>query len=63
MIINALNEDELPIYGNGENIRDWIHVQDHCDALITIIKKGEIGQKYNIGGNCERKNIIIVDII
>jgi dTDP-glucose 4,6-dehydratase len=63
MIINTLNEDELPIYGNGENIRDWIHVQDHCDALIRIIEKGEVGEKYNIGGNCERKNIEIVEKI
>ena len=63
MIINALNEDQLPIYGSGENIRDWIHVQDHCDALIKIIKDGVSGEKYNIGGNCEQKNIDIVKCI
>ena len=63
MIINALNEDDLPVYGSGDNIRDWIHVQDHCDALIKIIKDGAIGEKYNIGGNCEQKNIDIVKCI
>ena len=63
MIINALNEDYLPVYGSGKNIRDWIHVQDHCDALIKIIKDGVSGEKYNIGGNCEQKNIDIVKCI
>ena len=63
MIINALNDKPLPIYGSGKNIRDWIHVKDHCDAIISIIEKGEIGEKYNIGGNCELQNIEIVNKI
>ena len=60
MIINAVNEEKLPIYGGGKNVRDWIHVNDHCDALLTIMTKGKIGKKYNIGGNCERTNLDIV---
>ena len=63
MIINALNNEPLPIYGNGKNIRDWIHVYDHCDAIISIIEKGKSGEKYNIGGNCELQNIDIVNRI
>ena len=63
MIINALNEKQLPVYGSGKNIRDWIHVYDHCDAIIKIIEKGKIGEKYNIGGNCELQNIDIVNKI
>ena len=63
MIINALSDATLPIYGNGKNVRDWIHVQDHCDAIINIIESGKIGEKYNIGGNCELTNIQIVNKI
>jgi len=63
MIINALNNKSLPIYGNGKNIRDWIHVYDHCDAIINIIEKGKVGEKYNIGGDCELENIHIVNEI
>jgi len=63
MIINALNDMPLPIYGNGKNVRDWIHVQDHCDAIINIIENGEIGEKYNIGGDCELENVQIVNKI
>ena len=60
MIINAISEKKLPIYGNGKNIRDWIHVYDHCDALLRVIEEGKIGEKYNIGGNCELQNVDIV---
>ncbi len=63
MIINALNNKSLPVYGSGKNIRDWIHVYDHCDAIINIIEKGEAGEKYNIGGDCELQNIHIVNRI
>jgi len=63
MIINAINGRKLPIYGNGKNVRDWIHVYDHCDAIMKIIDKGDIGQKYNIGGNCEKTNLEIVETI
>ena len=63
MIINCLNEKPLPVYGTGENIRDWLFVDDHCDAIHTIIEKGEIGETYNIGGNNEIQNIDIVKTI
>ncbi len=60
MITNALEGRELPIYGDGLNVRDWIHVEDHCRAIDTIIHKGEAGEVYNIGGDNERTNIDIV---
>ena len=63
MIINCLNEKPLPVYGTGENIRDWLFVDDHCDAIHTIIEKGEIAETYNIGGNNEIQNIDIVKTI
>jgi len=63
MILNALNNKPLPVYGKGENIRDWIYVKDHCEAIWTVIQKGVIGETYNIGGNNEWKNIDIVNKI
>ena len=63
MIVNALNDKPLPVYGNGENIRDWLYVEDHCRALDLIIHKGTVGEIYNIGGHNEMKNIDIVKII
>ena len=63
MIINCLNEKPLPVYGTGENIRDWLFVDDHCDAIHTIIEKGEIAETYNIGGKNEIQNIDIVKTI
>ena len=63
MILNALNNKPLPVYGKGENIRDWIYVEDHCEAIWTVIQKGVIGETYNIGGNNEWKNIDIVNKI
>jgi dTDP-glucose 4,6-dehydratase len=63
MILNCLQEKPLPVYGTGENIRDWLFVDDHCDAIHTIIEKGEIGETYNVGGNNEIKNIDIVKTI
>lgn len=63
MIANALNEKPLPVYGNGENIRDWLYVEDHCKAIDLIIHKGSIGEVYNIGGHNEMANIDIVKII
>tara|TARA_Y100001970_G_scaffold15871_1_gene17823 strand:- start:5310 stop:6356 length:1047 start_codon:yes stop_codon:yes gene_type:complete len=60
MIANCLDKKPLPIYGNGENIRDWLYVGDHCNAIYEVIKKGEIGETYNIGGNNEINNIDIV---
>jgi dTDP-glucose 4,6-dehydratase len=63
MIINALNDKELPIYGDGLNIRDWLHVEDHCQAIDLVLHKGRDGEVYNVGGNNERTNIEIVKTI
>lgn len=61
--INALAGRPLPVYGDGKNIRDWLHVSDHCAALDTVLMKGRVGEVYNIGGRAERKNIDIVNLI
>jgi dTDP-glucose 4,6-dehydratase len=63
MIANALADKPLPVYGDGGNVRDWIHVLDHCSAIDAVLHKGVPGQVYNIGGNSERKNIEVVKII
>ena len=63
IIINCIDWKQLPVYGNGENIRDWLFVEDHCIALETIFSKGKVGETYNIGGSNEIKNIDIVKII
>ena len=63
MIINALEEKPLPVYGTGENVRDWLYVEDHCKAIDLIIHKGREGEVYNVGGHNERKNIDIVRLI
>ncbi len=63
MILNALEGKPLPIYGKGENIRDWLYVEDHCEAIWLVFEKGASGETYNIGGNAERKNIDIVHAI
>ena len=63
IITNALLGREIPIYGDGGNIRDWLYVDDHIDALITVIKAGEKGSRYNIGGNCELTNIQLARMI
>ena len=63
MIINCLQGNPLPVYGKGENVRDWLFVGDHCDAINTVLVKGEMGETYNIGGNNEIKNIDVVTII
>lgn len=63
MIINALNDKELPVYGDGLNIRDWLHVEDHCQAIDLVLHNGRIGEVYNVGGNNERTNIDIVKTI
>jgi len=63
MILNALEDKPLPIYGDGLNIRDWIYVDDHCDAVLKVYEKGRAGEVYNIGGNSERTNIDIVKTI
>ncbi len=63
MINNCLNEKSLPVYGDGMQIRDWLHVSDHCEAIDTVLHKGELGEVYNIGGNNEKANINIVKLI
>ena len=63
MIINALNDKDLPVYGEGLNVRDWLYVEDHCRAIDLIIHKGTEGEVYNIGGHNEMKNIDIVKLI
>lgn len=63
MIINALQNKPLPVYGTGENIRDWLYVEDHCIAIDKIVQQGEIGEIYNIGGHNQIKNIDIVKTI
>lgn len=60
VILKCLREEEIPIYGEGKNVRDWIYVYDHVDALKTVLRKGVIGRSYNIGGNSERSNLDIV---
>lgn len=63
MIVRALDESALPVYGKGQNIRDWLFVDDHVRALLCVLQKGRPGQTYNIGGNAERRNIDIVEML
>ena len=63
MIINALNKRPLPIYGSGENVRDWLHVDDHATALLKVLDHGKLGESYLIGGNAERSNLEVVRAI
>lgn len=63
MIANALNDKSLPVYGNGENVRDWLYVEDHCIAIDMIIHKGKVGEIYNVGGHNERTNLEVVKTI
>lgn len=62
-ILNALDEKPLPVYGKGENVRDWLHVEDHARALAVVLLSGERGESYNIGGNAERTNLQVVEAI
>lgn len=63
MINNCLNDKELPVYGDGMQIRDWLHVKDHCTGIDTVLHKGKDGEVYNIGGNNEKANIEIIKLI
>ena len=63
MIANALNDKSLPVYGKGENVRDWLYVEDHCSAIDLIIHNGRVGEVYNIGGHNEKTNIEVVKTI
>ena len=60
MILKCLRGEPIPVYGKGENIRDWLYVTDHAEALYTVVTKGRVGETYNIGGNNERQNIELV---
>jgi dTDP-glucose 4,6-dehydratase len=63
MIVNALRGQPLPVYGRGENIRDWLHVSDHCRAIEHVLERGRPGETYNFGGNSERRNIDVVQAL
>ena len=63
IILNAIEEKPLPVYGDGLNIRDWLYVRDHCTAVWKIMKAGTVGETYNIGGRCEKKNLEVVSSI
>ncbi|RYZ42895.1 MAG: dTDP-glucose 4,6-dehydratase [Myxococcaceae bacterium] len=60
MVVNALHDKPLPVYGDGANVRDWLHVEDHCQGLLVALERGKAGEVYNIGGGSERRNIEIV---
>lgn len=62
-VTNALENHALPIYGDGNNVRDWIHVDDHCDAILFLLEHGQAGEVYNLGGGNERSNLDITDFI
>jgi len=63
VILKALHGENIPVYGKGDNIRDWLYVDDHADALLTVLQKGVIGETYNIGGNNERANLELVETL
>jgi dTDP-glucose 4,6-dehydratase len=63
MVLNARNGDPLPVYGDGQNVRDWLYVEDHCEAIAIVMARGRVGETYNIGGWNEKRNIEIVELI
>ena len=63
MILNALERKPLPVYGRGEHVRDWLYVDDHAEALLTVVECGRVGESYNIGGNNERRNLEVVEAV
>ena len=63
IISRALGDEELPVYGKGENVRDWLYVTDHCKAIDLVVRKGKVGEVYNIGGHNERTNLEVVKTI
>jgi dTDP-glucose 4,6-dehydratase len=63
VILNAMDEKALPIYGKGDNIRDWLYVEDHAKALVTVVEEGVLGETYNVGGRNERTNLEVVETI
>jgi dTDP-glucose 4,6-dehydratase len=63
VLLNARAGKPLPVYGDGQNVRDWVFVADHCDAVRTVLAKGRVGETYNIGGGSEKRNIEVVETI
>jgi dTDP-glucose 4,6-dehydratase len=63
IILNAIEGKPLPVYGSGSNVRDWLHVDDHAEGLISLLTQGRPGEKYNFGGNSERSNLDVVELI
>jgi dTDP-glucose 4,6-dehydratase len=63
MILNARAGKPLPVYGDGQNVRDWLFVDDHCDAIRTVLARGRAGETYNIGGSSEQKNLDVVETL
>jgi dTDP-glucose 4,6-dehydratase len=63
MILNACAGKALPVYGDGNNVRDWLYVEDHCRAIRTVLSRGRVGETYNIGGRSEKKNLEIIGAI
>jgi dTDP-glucose 4,6-dehydratase len=63
MVVNALRDEPLPVYGDGQNVRDWIHVEDHCEGLVAALERGRAGEVYNLGASNERRNLEIVERI
>ena len=63
MILNALAGKSLPVYGDGQNVRDWLYVTDHCSAIRLALEKGRLGETYNVGGRNERTNLDVVNIV
>ena len=63
MIIKGLAEEPLPVYGDGQNVRDWLYVEDHARALTLVLERGRVGETYNIGGRNERSNLVVVETI
>ncbi|MBW2580630.1 MAG: dTDP-glucose 4,6-dehydratase [Deltaproteobacteria bacterium] len=63
MILNVIEENPLPVYGDGKHVRDWLYVVDHCDGLVRVLEQGEPGETYNIGGGAERQNIVVVHLL
>ncbi|MEZ6098835.1 MAG: dTDP-glucose 4,6-dehydratase [Pirellulaceae bacterium] len=63
VILKCLREEPIPVYGKGENVRDWLYVEDHCRALLTVVQRGRVGETYNVGGNNELTNIKLVEML
>jgi dTDP-glucose 4,6-dehydratase len=63
MLNNGRQGKELPVYGDGGNIRDWLYVQDHCEAIVRVVEQGSVGESYNIGGHNEKNNLQVVELL